>query len=189
MVFGSITRDLAPALIDRYDLLRGVKKLGTWWEWSELFFANGFDLSMNRNDCHGRAVAGDAGSRQGPGPVVHRRRQLAVFVLRQDGRRRLKSLVGAGRGRKRRYFPNFAARTRFHFAPKCSNRLALEFAVRSSTVSRIVSRRDYSPDGQGSMPSKPTAPGVSPKKRRTTRRADNSASALQSPRPAVAASR
>ena len=51
LVFGSVTSDMAPELIDRYDLLRGVRKLGTWWEWSELFFGNGFDLSMNRRDC------------------------------------------------------------------------------------------------------------------------------------------
>jgi protoporphyrinogen oxidase/SAM-dependent methyltransferase len=51
LVFGSVTSDLETGLIDRYDLLRGVKKLGTWWEWSEIFFNNGFDLSMNRNDC------------------------------------------------------------------------------------------------------------------------------------------
>src|SRR5258708_15534773 len=29
LVFGSVTSDMAPALIDRYDLLRGGKKLGT----------------------------------------------------------------------------------------------------------------------------------------------------------------
>src|SRR5438445_4100346 len=51
LVFGSVTSDLAPALIDRYDLLRGVRKLGTWWEWSELFFSNGFELSKHRHDC------------------------------------------------------------------------------------------------------------------------------------------
>ena len=51
LVFGSVTSDLETGLIDRYDLLHGVKKLGTWWEWSEIFFNNGFDLSMNRNDC------------------------------------------------------------------------------------------------------------------------------------------
>ncbi len=50
LVFGSVTSDLEPPLIDRYDLLRGVRKLGTWWEWSEIFFNNGFDLSMNRAD-------------------------------------------------------------------------------------------------------------------------------------------
>ena len=41
VIFGSVTSDMAPVLIDRYDLLRGVKKLGTWWEWSELFFVTG----------------------------------------------------------------------------------------------------------------------------------------------------
>jgi len=51
LVFGSVTSDMSPALIDRYDLLRGVKKLGTWWEWSELFFGNGFELSMHRCEC------------------------------------------------------------------------------------------------------------------------------------------
>ena len=51
LMFGSVTSDMEPALIDRYDLLRGVKKLGTWWEWSEIFFNNGFDLAMHRRDC------------------------------------------------------------------------------------------------------------------------------------------
>jgi SAM-dependent methyltransferase len=51
VIFGSVTSDMDPGVIDRYDLLRGVKKLGTWWEWSELFFNNGFDLSVHRNDC------------------------------------------------------------------------------------------------------------------------------------------
>ena len=83
LVFGSVTSDMAPALIDRYDLLRGVKKLGTWWEWSELFFGNGFDLSMHRRDCHRCVVGGDAGRQQGAGAVVRRLRQPALFVLRQ----------------------------------------------------------------------------------------------------------
>ena len=90
LVFGSITSDMASAVIDRYDLLRGVKKLGTWWEWSELFFGNGFDLSMHRKRLHRCALGGDACRQQGPGPVVRRRRQPALFVLRQ----------GRGRGRR-----------------------------------------------------------------------------------------
>jgi SAM-dependent methyltransferase len=67
LVFGSITSDMAPALIDRYDLLRGVKKLGTWWEWSELFFGNGFDLSMHRNDCTDALWAATLAANKGPG--------------------------------------------------------------------------------------------------------------------------
>ncbi|WP_319798886.1 FAD-dependent oxidoreductase [Nitrobacter sp.] len=50
LIFGSVTSDMNPAVIDRYDLLRGVKKLAARWEWSEIFFNNGFDLAMNRND-------------------------------------------------------------------------------------------------------------------------------------------
>ena len=67
LVFGSVTSDMAPALIDRYDLLRGVKKLGTWWEWSELFFSNGFDLSMHRRDCTDELWAATLAAHKGPG--------------------------------------------------------------------------------------------------------------------------
>ena len=67
LVFGSVTSDMAPALIDRYDLLRGVKKLGTWWEWSELFFGNGFDLSMHRHDCTDALWAATLAADKGPG--------------------------------------------------------------------------------------------------------------------------
>jgi hypothetical protein len=58
---------MAPALIDRYDLLRGVKKLGTWWEWSELFFGNGFDLSMHRKECTDAVWAATLAANKGPG--------------------------------------------------------------------------------------------------------------------------
>ncbi|MCL2714526.1 MAG: FAD-dependent oxidoreductase [Alphaproteobacteria bacterium] len=66
LVFGSVTSDMPPALIDRYDLLRGVKKLGTWWEWSELFFGNGFDLSMHRKDCTDAVWAATLAANKGP---------------------------------------------------------------------------------------------------------------------------
>jgi monoamine oxidase/SAM-dependent methyltransferase len=67
LVFGSVTSDMASAVIDRYDLLRGVKKLGTWWEWSELFFGNGFDLSMHRKDCTDALWAATLAAGRGPG--------------------------------------------------------------------------------------------------------------------------
>lgn len=67
LVFGSVTSDMDPAVIDRYDLLRGVKKLGTWWEWSELFFNNGFDLSMHRNDCADALWQATLKANKGPG--------------------------------------------------------------------------------------------------------------------------
>src|SRR6202012_103228 len=67
LIFGSVTSDMAPALIDRYDLLRGVKKLGTWGEWSELFFCNGFGLSMRRDDSIGTAWAPPLAADKGPG--------------------------------------------------------------------------------------------------------------------------
>jgi SAM-dependent methyltransferase len=67
VVFGSVTSDMAPDLIDRYDLLRGIKKLGTWWEWSELFFSNGFDLAMHRHDCTDALWAATLAADRGPG--------------------------------------------------------------------------------------------------------------------------
>jgi protoporphyrinogen oxidase/SAM-dependent methyltransferase len=67
LVFGSVTSDMAPAVIDRYDLLRGVKKLGTWWEWSELFFSNGFDLAMHRRDCTEAVWEATLAAGKGPG--------------------------------------------------------------------------------------------------------------------------
>jgi protoporphyrinogen oxidase/SAM-dependent methyltransferase len=67
LIFGSVTSDMAPGLIDRYDLLRGVKKLGTWWEWSELFFGNGFDLSMHRHDCTDALWTATLAANKGPG--------------------------------------------------------------------------------------------------------------------------
>ncbi|KQW22567.1 amine oxidase [Afipia sp. Root123D2] len=66
-VFGSVTSDMAIPIIDRYDLLRGVRKLGTWWEWSELFFGNGFDLAMHRHDCTDEVWAATLAANKGPG--------------------------------------------------------------------------------------------------------------------------
>lgn len=67
LVFGSVTSDLAPGLIDRYDLLRGVKKLATWWEWSELFFGNGFDLAAHQRNCTEALWAAARAANKGPG--------------------------------------------------------------------------------------------------------------------------
>jgi protoporphyrinogen oxidase/SAM-dependent methyltransferase len=67
LVFGSVTSDLPAALIDQYNLLRGVKKLGTWWEWSELFFNSGFDLSMNRRDVTDALWEATIAANKGPG--------------------------------------------------------------------------------------------------------------------------
>jgi monoamine oxidase/SAM-dependent methyltransferase len=67
LMFASVTSDMPAALIDQYDLLRGVKKLATWWEWSELFFNNGFDLTMNRRDSLDKVWAATLAAGKGPG--------------------------------------------------------------------------------------------------------------------------
>ncbi|HEV7256208.1 MAG TPA: FAD-dependent oxidoreductase [Bosea sp. (in: a-proteobacteria)] len=48
--FGSVTADLTTEVCDMYDLLRGVKKIATWWEWSELFFEEDFDLAIQSQE-------------------------------------------------------------------------------------------------------------------------------------------
>jgi monoamine oxidase/SAM-dependent methyltransferase len=48
--FGTVTADLTAAICDKYDLMRGIKKFGTWWEWSEIFFDHDFDLAVQEDD-------------------------------------------------------------------------------------------------------------------------------------------
>jgi len=67
LVFGSVTSDLSPAIIDRFDLMRGVKKLATRWEWSELFFNNDFDLAAHRHDFTDEVWAAARAAGKGPG--------------------------------------------------------------------------------------------------------------------------
>ena len=87
VVFGSVTSDMAPALIDRYDLVaRGeearhlVGMVGVVLRQR----IRPLDASPRLHRC---VVGGDAGRQQGAGAVVRRRRQPALFVLRQ-GRNR-----------------------------------------------------------------------------------------------------
>jgi monoamine oxidase/SAM-dependent methyltransferase len=44
--FASVTSDHNSDDCDCFDLLRGVKKLSTWWEWSEIFFNADFELTL-----------------------------------------------------------------------------------------------------------------------------------------------
>jgi hypothetical protein len=46
LMMGSVTSDLTPGVLDRYDLLRGVRRLATWWEWSEDLLNSGFELAI-----------------------------------------------------------------------------------------------------------------------------------------------
>lgn len=65
--FGSVTADLTSDVCDIYDLLRGVKKLGTWWEWSEIFFEADFDLSLERRDVLAKLWDKTVKAGKGPG--------------------------------------------------------------------------------------------------------------------------
>jgi len=44
--FGSVTSDMNTDICDTLDLMRGVRKFSTWWEWSDLFFEQDFDLAI-----------------------------------------------------------------------------------------------------------------------------------------------
>jgi monoamine oxidase/SAM-dependent methyltransferase len=46
LAFGSVTSDLPSDVLDSFDLLRGVRSLSTWWDWSEVLFDAGFDLAV-----------------------------------------------------------------------------------------------------------------------------------------------
>ncbi|MFM9974050.1 MAG: FAD-dependent oxidoreductase [Beijerinckiaceae bacterium] len=45
--FASMTSDLPSSVIDRWNLMHGVKRLGTYWEWSDLFFENDFEMAIS----------------------------------------------------------------------------------------------------------------------------------------------
>lgn len=50
LFFHSMTSDLTSDIIDRFQLMRGVKRLGTYWEWSDVFADNDFDLTQIDED-------------------------------------------------------------------------------------------------------------------------------------------
>jgi monoamine oxidase/SAM-dependent methyltransferase len=65
--FGSVTSDQNSDVCDRYDLLRGVKKLATWWEWSEVFFEKDFELSFEDDMLLDKVWELTLKARKGPG--------------------------------------------------------------------------------------------------------------------------
>jgi protoporphyrinogen oxidase/SAM-dependent methyltransferase len=46
LYFAAMNSDLTSDIIDRHDLMRGVRRLGTYWEWSDMFFENDFDMAI-----------------------------------------------------------------------------------------------------------------------------------------------
>jgi monoamine oxidase/SAM-dependent methyltransferase len=65
--FNSVTSDLPSVIIDRWDLLRGVKRLGTYWEWSDIFFDNDFEMAISDDEVLGKLWARTLESGKGPG--------------------------------------------------------------------------------------------------------------------------
>ncbi len=65
--FASVTSDHNSDDCDCFDLLRGVKKLATWWEWSEIFFNNDFDLAIDDDDLLRRIWDRSLQAKKGPG--------------------------------------------------------------------------------------------------------------------------
>ena len=63
-----------------------MKKLATWWEWSELFFGNGFDLSAHRRDVMDAVWAATLAANKGPGQWYVDRDSLRYsFFDKDDG--------------------------------------------------------------------------------------------------------
>lgn len=46
VIFGSVTSEIAAEDLGTVDYSRGMKRLGTWWEWSDLFFDHDFELAL-----------------------------------------------------------------------------------------------------------------------------------------------
>ncbi|MGL4637590.1 MAG: FAD-dependent oxidoreductase [Beijerinckiaceae bacterium] len=65
--FASMTSDLPSEIIDRWDLMRGVKRLGTYWEWSDLFFDNDFEMAIDNDDVLEKMWQRTLESGKGPG--------------------------------------------------------------------------------------------------------------------------
>ncbi len=65
--FGSMTSDLPSAIIDRWDLMRGVRRLGTYWEWSDLFFDNDFEMAISDDAVLEKLWARTLEAGKGPG--------------------------------------------------------------------------------------------------------------------------
>ena len=65
--FASMTSDLPSEIIDRWELMRGVKRLGTYWEWSDIFFENDFEMAINDDALLEKLWARTLESGKGPG--------------------------------------------------------------------------------------------------------------------------
>ncbi len=65
--FASVQSDLPSAIIDRWDLLRGVKRLGTYWEWSDIFFDNDFEMAIEDEKVLEKLWQRTLSAQKGPG--------------------------------------------------------------------------------------------------------------------------
>ncbi len=65
--FASVQSDLPSAIIDRWDLLRGVKRLGTYWEWSDIFFDNDFEMAIEDEKTLEKLWQRTLAAQKGPG--------------------------------------------------------------------------------------------------------------------------
>ncbi|MGE3538043.1 MAG: FAD-dependent oxidoreductase [Candidatus Tectimicrobiota bacterium] len=67
LILGSITSDLDIEVIKKYDLLRGVRTLSTWWEWSEALMEYDFDLALTDTEVLGQVWQRTLQAGKGPG--------------------------------------------------------------------------------------------------------------------------
>jgi monoamine oxidase/SAM-dependent methyltransferase len=65
--FGSMTSDLPSSAIDRWDLMRGVRRLGTYWEWSDIFFESDFEMAIEDEAILEKLWQRTVASGKGPG--------------------------------------------------------------------------------------------------------------------------
>ncbi len=84
--FASMTSDLPSEIIDRWDLMRGVKRLGTYWEWSDIFFDNDFEMAIDNDGMLEKLWARTQDAGKGPGVWYDDAEALRYsFYKRLDG--------------------------------------------------------------------------------------------------------
>ena len=138
LVFGSVTSDMAPALIDRYDLLRGRRRSSApGGNGRSCSSPTGSTCRCTAATCTDELWAATLAGRQGTRPVVCGLRQPALLVLRQGCRRRFR------RARRPRSFCRTHVRSHGIVDGGSPNASAavLDFAVMPAVQHRLVSWR------------------------------------------------
>jgi monoamine oxidase/SAM-dependent methyltransferase len=83
LMIGSVTNDPPSEVLDRYDLLRGVKRLASTWEWSEDLINAGFDYAVQEAASLKALWTRTVAAGRGPGRWYENEEALRYCFLRK----------------------------------------------------------------------------------------------------------